>query len=243
MKRILLLIVFILIINRTYSQSNTLYQTGLTAEQNLNAIGNLARYSTGGIGFDTRYEGIKGSPLLFDTLLTSMLKVKGEDYYIQLKSNLDLIGNSLIFMNPKTGKLVSIPSAIIREVKIDKDGAQMIFITTDGRRLEKDSKEEKFFQVLKEGKFQFIKLPVKKLIEADYKQVYGADRRYDQYTTYYKYYIMSADSSFHRIQLTKKSLVKMFPDKKELINNTAESKSSDSNEEMVIDVLDKLFPK
>jgi hypothetical protein len=35
----------------------------------------------------------------------------------------------------------------------------------------------------------------------------------------------------------------MFPDKKELINNTAESKSYDNNEEMVIDVLDKLFPK
>jgi hypothetical protein len=240
MKRILLIIIFILALNRTYSQSNTLYQTGLTAEQNLSAIGNLARYSTGGIGFDNRYEGIKGSPRLFDTLLTSLLKVKGEDYFIQLRSDLDLVGNSLIFMDPKTGKLASIPSAVTREVRIFKDGKEMIFRTTNGRRIEKDTKEEKFLQVLKEGKIQFIKLPVKKLIEADYKQAYGADRRYDEYTTYYKYYIMSPDSSFHRIQLTKKSLVKMFPDKRELINKTTESKSYDNNEEMVIDILDKL---
>ena len=33
----------------------------------------------------------------------------------------------------------------------------------------------------------------------------------------------------------------MFPDKKELINNTAESKSYDNNEEMVIDCLNKLL--
>ncbi len=42
------------------------YQTGITADQNLKAIGNLAPYSTGGLGFDTRYEGTKGSPYLLE---------------------------------------------------------------------------------------------------------------------------------------------------------------------------------
>ena len=240
MKKLLIILISFLIISSVYSQSGTLYQTGLTAEQNLNAIGNLARYSTGGIGFDTRYEGIKGSPRLFDTLLTSSLKLKGEDYYIQLESNLDLIGNSLIFINPKTGQLLSIPSGIIKEVIINNKGKKMLFRTTNGKRIEKDIKEEKFFQVLKDGQYQFIKLPLKKIIEADFKDVYGSDRRYDEYTTYYKYYILSSDSSFHRIQLTKKSLVKIFPDKKELITRTIEAKSYDNDEEMVIDILDKL---
>jgi hypothetical protein len=240
MKKSLIILVLFLIIHSAYSQSGTLYQTGLTAEQNLNAIGNLARYSTGGIGFDTRYEGIKGSPRLFDTLLTSFLQLKGEDYYIQLESNLDLMGNSLIFINPKTGKLLSIPSGIIKEVKINYKGKEMIFRTTSGRRFENDIREEKFFQVLKDGHNQFIKLPLKKIIEADFKNVYGADRRYDEYSTYYKYFIMSSDSSFHRIQLNKKSLIKMFPDKKELITRTVEAKSFENDEEMVIDILDKI---
>ena len=240
MKKSLIILVLFLIIHSAYSQSGTLYQTGLTAEQNLNAIGNLARYSTGGIGFDSRYEGIKGSPRLFDTLLTSFLQLKGEDYYIQLESNLDLMGNSLIFINPKTGKLLSIPSGIIKEVKINYKGKEMIFRTTDGRRFENDIREEKFFQVLRDGHYQFIKLPLKKIIEADFKNVYGADRRYDEYSTYYKYFIMSSDSSFHRIQLTKKSLIKLFPDKKDLINNTIESKSYENTEDMVIAILNKL---
>ena len=83
-------------------------------------------------------------------------------------------------------------------------------------------------------------MPIKKLIEADYKAVYGADRRYDEFTTYYKYYIMNTDSTFHQIQLNKKSMVKLFPDKKDLINNTLESKTYENYEDMVIDFLNNL---
>jgi hypothetical protein len=50
---------------------------------------------------------------------------------------------------------------------------------------------------------------------------------------------MGPDSSFHQIQLTKKSLLKVFPDRKELINDSAESKSYANNEDMVLDVLGK----
>jgi hypothetical protein len=240
MKKISSFVILFLYIINAYPQENSLYQTGLTAEQNLNAIGNLARHSTGGVGFDTRYEGIKGSPRLFDKLLPSLLKVKGQDFYMKLETNIDLTTNSLIFMYPKTGKLLVIPSDMIREVKINCEGKEMVFRTASGKTYAKDFQEHKFFEVLKEGQFEFIKIPVKKLIAADYKDVYSADRRYDEYTTYYKYYIMSSDSIFHPIQLTKKSLMKMFPDKKELINNTFEGKSHDNNEDMVLDILMKL---
>ena len=73
---------FVLCFNRVNSQVTSIYQKGLSAEQNLNAIRNITPYSIGGVGFDTRYEGIKGSPRLFDTLLPSFLNVKGQDYYL-----------------------------------------------------------------------------------------------------------------------------------------------------------------
>jgi len=240
MKKMIITLLLILFVSNVYAQENKLYQTGLTAEQNLNAIGNLAPYSTGGVGFDTRYEGIKGCPRLFDTLMPSLLNVKGQDYYIELKTNLDLISNSLIFVNPKTGKLLSIHSDMVNEVKINHEGKEMVFRTAKGKNFKGDIKEGTFFQVLKDGKFYFIKLPVKKLIAADYKDVYSSDRRYDEYTTYYKYYIMSSDSIFHQIQLTKKSLARMYADKKELINNVIGARSYENNEDMVLDILNKL---
>ena len=241
MKRLTLIVIFLLTVFEAYSQENKLYQTGLTAEQNLKAIGNLKSIAiVGGFGFDTRYEGVKGSPRLFDTLLPSFLNIKGQDFYLELKTNIDLIANSLIFIYPKTGELLWLSSDLIKEVKINREGKEMVFRTASGNKYLKDFKEHRFFQVLKDGHYQLIKMPIKKLIEADYKAVYGADRRYDEYTTYYKYYIMNPDSTFHQIQLNKKSMVKLFPDKKDLINNIVESKIYGNNEDMIIDFLNKL---
>jgi hypothetical protein len=239
MRKLSLFIISLLIVNNIYSQANNTYQKGLSADKNLQAIGNLSPYSTGGVGFDDRYEGVKGSVRLFDKLLPSYLRVKGEDYYIQIDADLDLLRNTLIFTHPKTGKLLSIPSDIVTEVVITSDGKDIIFRTTEGRNFEKKPDGMKFVRILKDGKYQFIKITWKKFIEADYKGAYTSDRRYDEYETVNKYYILCSDSIFHQLQLNRKSLVKLFPDKKELINSTFKQEDSSDNEEVVIAILDK----
>jgi hypothetical protein len=168
------------------------------------------------------------------------MRVKGQDYYIQLETNLDLEKNSLIFNNPKTGKLLSIPSDLIKEVKVTIEGKELTFRVSRAKYFEREIKDGRFYQVLKDGPFQFIKLPIKKLIAADYKDVYSADRRYDEYTTYYKYYIMQSDSVFHQVQLTRKSILKEFPGKKEIINQQVDEKSYKSNEDMILEILNRL---
>lgn len=240
MKKVSVFLIFILLTAKSFPQGNTLYQTGLTAEQNLNAIGSLAKFSTGGVGFDTRYEGVKGSPWLFEKLLPSLMRVEGQDYALQLETNLDIVKNSLIFNNPKTGKMLSIPSDLVKEVKVTLDGKELTFRVSRAKYFEREIKDGRFYQVLKEGPFLFIKLPVKKLIAADYKDVYSADRRYDEYTTYYKYYIMQSDSVFHQVQLTRKSILKEFPGKKDIINKPVDEKSYSNNEELVLEILNRL---
>ena len=241
MRKILLILFSILITNSANPQENKLYQTGITAEQNLKAIGNLNPNSSGGSGFDTRYEGVKGSPRLFDTLLPSFLKVKGQEYYLQLATDIDVIGNSLLFINPKTGKLVSIPSDNIIEVIVTNDETELTFQTTEGKNFEKDINENKFFQVIKDGTYKFIKMPGKKFIEANYKGGYNSDRRYDEYKTNYKYYIMTDDSIFHQIKLNKKSLIKLFPDKKEIIIKGFDERYDDNIEKSIISLLEKFY--
>jgi hypothetical protein len=230
---------FILTITDCFSQESNSYQKGISAEQNLNAIANLAPYSTGGVGFDNRYQGVKGSIRLFDTLMPSFLKIKGNEYYLKLKTDIDPLNNTLLFTHPKTGRLLSIPSDIVAEVIITKGGKELIFRTSGGNNFEKDLKEQKFYQVLKDGPFEFIKMAVKTFTEADYKGAYTPDRRYDEYETKYRYYISGTDRIFHQLQLNKKSLVKLFPEKKELINSIIESGEYKNNEEMVLSVLEK----
>ena len=244
MKKLSLLPVFISIFllnfNVANSQVSSVYQKGLSAEQNLNAVRDLTPYSIGGVGFDTRYEGIKGSPRLFDTLLPSFLNVKGQDYYLQLRTDIDVVQNALLFLHPKTGKLLALPADMVNEVVIKSGGKEMVFRTTSSKSFEKDIKEQKFFQVLKDEPYPFIKMAVKIFTEANYKGAYAPDRRYDEYETKYRYYIFSPDNTFHQVQLNRKSLVKLFPENKELIDKAIASKTYENDEEMVIAVLEML---
>lgn len=82
-------------------------------------------------------------------------------------------------------------------------------------------------------------MPLKVLNEADYKKVYGADRRFDKFETSYKYFIMGSDSIFYPLQLNKKSLIKLFPDKKNLIESAASGSTNKNDEELILYILSK----
>jgi energy-converting hydrogenase Eha subunit F len=159
MRRLILFCFSLLTFLSGYSQqASAIYQRGLSAAENLKAIANLGPYSQGGIGFDTRYEGIKGSPRMLDTLLPSFLRLEGQDYYIELLADIDLVKNAVIYIHPKTKQMFSIPGDLISELIINNDGKELVFRTTKGKTFEKEMKEQKFYQVLKDGKYQFIKV-------------------------------------------------------------------------------------
>jgi len=240
MRKLSLIIIYILLCTPVFSQGGKLYQTGTSADQNLKAILDIAPYSIGGTGFDNRYQGVKGSPMLFDTLKNSFLKIKGKDNYIELKSDLDLAGNTLIFRHPSTGKLLSLPSVYIDEVVIVTGGKHLKYRTTSGINFEKELAGQKFFQVLMEEPYQFIKMTDKRFIEANYKGAYSADIRYDEFETKFRYFIMTSDGLFHQVQLTRKSLTKLFPDSKGLISKSIDERSDRNKEDMVLSLLEKL---
>ncbi len=238
-RKLLTIVLSITLYTVGYSQVTGIYQKGITAEEGLKVIGALNPYTYGGLGFDNRYEGIKGSPRLSDTLLPSLLLIKGQEEYIQLQADLDLVRNTLIYLHPRTGKLFVVTLDRIEEIIISKDGNNMVFRTTYGKAFEKEMEEQKFFQVIKDGPFQFIRMPVKIFVEADFKRAYSADRRYDEYQTANRYYLAGPDHVFHQIQLNRKSVLKVFPEKKKIIEAEPDEKTFPDKEAMVLSILDK----
>jgi hypothetical protein len=240
MKKAILICIITLVVFDLSSQEKKSYQTGVTAQQNINAIVKLAPYSDGAVGFDTRYEGVKGSPRLFEKLMPSFLKVKGLDDYVKLESDIDLVGNTLLFNHPQTGKMLTLAADnVIELVFVNSEGEDQVFRTTAGMKFEKDIKETKFCQILSDSPVMFIKMPVKIFTEADYKGAYTADRKYDEYETKLRYYIATEDGVLHQVQLNKNALTKLFPEKKSIIKETAGSRSFENDEEMVKAVLGK----
>jgi len=239
MKRIIVFIAAFLCSLSIFPQ-NVVLRTGIMSAKDIEIFANLSPYSTGSVGFDTRYQGIKGTPRLFDTLLTTSVLVRGQDAYISLRTDIDLVRNVLIVAHPTSGKLVEILSDHIAELVIDNGNDQIIYRTTNDIVPEKEIRENRFYQILKKGPNQFIRIPVKDFDEADYKRVYSPDIRYDEFKLIYRYYIEDSNNVFHKVQLNKKSLAKMFPDKKELIYKGFEENPDQNVEEKVISILEKL---
>jgi hypothetical protein len=237
MKRLSFLILLILLIPDLYSQVSSGLQRYLSSEDNLKAISNLSPYSTGGLGFDNRYEGVKGTPRLMDTLLPSLMMIKGQKYYIELSADLDVVNNYLVYRHPKTNKMFAVPLDVIEEVIITKDGRDLFYRTTYGNKFEKDLKDQRFYQLLKEGKYEFIKIPLKTFVQADYKNAYSADRRYDEYVPANKYYLKGPDSLFHQVQLNRKSVLKVYPEKKSILGKLPAESSFSDKEAMILEML------
>lgn len=214
------------------------YQAGVTSESNLKAIESLSPYTTA-VGFDTRYQGVKGTTRLFDTLVASSVLVKGTKEYIRMESDIDVVRNALLFRRPPGGELMEILSGNIAEVIFHGEDKDLIFKTTDGVILDKKPDGNKFYQVLMKGPYQFIRITDRKFVAADYQRAYNPDIRYDEFKSVSKYYILGSDSVFHRVQLTGKSLKKLFPDKKDLIDSNFNAKSATDPEAEIISLLNK----
>lgn len=214
------------------------YKAGVTSESNMKAIESLSPYTTA-VGFDTRYQGVKGTTRLFDTLVASSVLVKGMKEYIRMESDIDVVTNALLFRRPPGGELMEIKSDKIAEVIFHGKDKDMIFKTTDGVVLDRKPDENKFYQVLMEGPYQFIRITDRKFVAADYQRAYSPDIRFDEFKSVKKYYIMGSDSVFHRVQLTGKSLKKLFPDKKALIDSNFDEKTAADPEADIISLLSK----
>jgi hypothetical protein len=240
LKSTILVLMVLIICPRTYCQSTNVYSKGVTAQGNITEIANMSPYGVGGMGFDERYEGVKGSPRLYDTLYPSLMKVKTQNFHILVDSDIDVAGNKLVFKHPSTGQLMSIPSEIIEEVIISTKDGDHVIRTTSGMEFEKPVGELRFCQILYDGNYQFIKLPVKIFKEADYKNLYSSDRRYDEFETDYRYYITGKRDQLIQVKLNKKNLEKLFPARKDLINEIIKHGDFSNDEEMVVALLKRL---
>jgi len=239
MKKLFLFFLLITAITVAFSQRTNVYQTGVAAQQNLNAVAGLKPYSDGAMGFDNRYEGIKGTPRMFDTLLLAYLLLNDNDIYIKLDADLNLTGNAVLYIDPKTKSMFELPAESVKELIIENRDNELVFRSTSSLNFEKPLKEIRLYQVLSEGSVLFLKVPEKKFLEADYKGPYSSDRRYDEYLDITKYYISGSDGLLHQVQLSRNSLIKFFPGKKDLIYSSLRRKTSENNEDMVINLFEQ----
>ncbi len=239
LRKLVLFSIGVLLMNHAYSQGSPNDNTRII-NRKLKILSSPSADVAGGYVTNNSYEGLKGGPFLFDEFRPLIIRVTEIDLYVSVDANLDLISNSLLYKDPETGQLYSIPSGRVVEAVFKNENDTLVFKTTENKIFEPDLKETKFYQVLKGGPNEFIRIPFKIFIPADYSGAYTAKRRFDEYKTEYRYFILNSEMVYKQVKLSKRSLIKVFPEKKELIRSSYQMKTESDKEEVFLSVLDKL---
>ena len=238
MKKEIILLLFVCMSQIVFSQTKTgSYERSPT---NISSIANISPVDAGAVGFDDRYEGVKGTPLLFEDWRTGNLFLKDNSWVRNLKMNMNVHENILYLLTGINEEIFAIPNQEINEVHIISDDGTRIFRNYSPEQFDKKIKPELLFEVLAQGEYTFLKLSKKLFKEADYKAAYSADRRYDEYVPSTSYYLGYKEEPFEKFKPTLKSLEKLFPEKKDHIREIAQSSALSEGEKLVIAVLKEL---
>jgi hypothetical protein len=252
MKRAIILFISFFCAINIYSQKINYYQDGTMGSDNIKALSNIGRYGFLH-AFGTRYEGIKGTPNLFNSFVTSYLLVKDQKKYFKIASDIDMVRNTVVFMDSTNTQLMEISSDDVKELVFNKYDKELVYRTTKDLNFEKKIKGNKFYQIIIEEPYRLIMITFKTYIKADNEPVFNSGRHYDEFRTERKYYLEDSRGIFHEIiinnvdyncivhpaMLSKKALAKIYPEKKELIYSELKDKPDSVSIGRIISILDK----
>jgi hypothetical protein len=196
--------------------------TGLDAQTNIEALG--ADNLNGMVRkFDTRYEGIRGTPYLADYWNTGTILLKGGKSLTNVPVKIDLYGYEVI------SKRMSGDSIIVKAATIDKvlltdalTGQAHAFRKWADLGLAKAG----YADILFDGKYMLLAERKKTLIKANYQGGYSANRPYDEFIDEVTYYVKKPQQNPEKIKFTRKAVAEIFPD------HQAELKSFISKEQI-----------
>jgi hypothetical protein len=209
---------FLLLVTTTTISFAQTDKTLVGTEENLRNISRLAGvvYTT---NMDGLYEGIKGTPYLFNEWKKGNIYLIDNTYINDVSIKYNIYTDDILYLNSKSGDSLIIDRSLINSFEITGDNSNnlLLFKEISLRPYKKD--KSTFVKVLYDGKSKFIVKYTKTFIKADYKGAYSAGRKYDEYIDDQQYYIMKDDNTPAKIKLNKKSVTKVLSDKDDKIKS------------------------
>ncbi len=203
-------------------------------EQNLRDLGNLSPYGAGAIGFDNRYEGIQGTPFLFeDWRLGSIKFIKQDTFSAPVKLNVDLI-TQVVTVQLRNGTAGEMSASYIQGLKVldpDTKSSRQYLVAREGDIEGVRSVRLKFYEILHKGEFTFLKLVEKKFKKADFQGAYSADRRYDEFLTQESYWLQIPGKPFEKVALKRKNIEKALAGYEDRVSTITKKNKLNLNQE------------
>jgi hypothetical protein len=208
MKTVLLLILILLSCQSLFAQTENANNLIRDVDGRLN----MGTYTTS--SFDSRYEGIKGSPFFISEWISGQMAFVDGKVFNEVPLKYNAYTKELMMKRPSGDSLIVFPYQV-QSFTINDPVTQAIFTFKRYPKAQttKYDMREVYFLVLYEGKNTLLKLVKKNLKKADYKDPYSNNVRYDTYEDANEYYLLKADGSLPKIKRSKKSVLEALSDK------------------------------
>ena len=206
---------------------------GADAQQNLNALGgtgsNMVRT------FDTRYDGIRGTPFLLPYWCSTEVIFKDGRRFSEVPLKYDVYQNQIVFKRPQGDSVILNAAPVshftMQDILTGKSYLFKKFFLSPG---DQARLQGRFLQVIQEGSTSLVVSRSKAIVKADYKGAYNAGRPYDELIEDTQYYLLRPDGSLTGIRLNRKSVLEAFTKHQAEIKAYAQQENIDfKNEDAV----------
>ncbi|WP_428665100.1 hypothetical protein [Runella sp.] len=168
--------------------------------------------------FDSRYEGIKGSPFFISEWIKGQLAFVDGRIFKEVPIKYNAYSKELLMKRPGGDSIIVFPYQISSFVINDPvTKANFEFKRYPAAQTPKYDLREVYFLTLYEGKTSLVKLVSKALKKADFKDPYSNNVRFDTYEDANEYYLIKADGSMVKVKKNKKSVLGALSDKEEAL--------------------------
>lgn len=204
---------------------------GYIATENLRELGS----TSGGIGnvktFDNRYEGVKGTPFVFEDWFKGEVFLSDKQK-IEVKAlNYNCVDNEIVYRDPATKVIRILNRKEVDMFSIESPTGKMSFSPVGV----KEGVDPFFAQLLYNQKSMVYKLYQKDFVRANYEGGYSADRKYDEFVDKFDiYFRKSNDETLFKVKKSKKYIISCFPEKESEISDYFKKSKPDLKSEAAL---------
>ncbi|GAB3896250.1 hypothetical protein [Spirosoma agri] len=168
---------------------------------------------------DHRYEGLRGTPYFLPTWNKGKIEMAGGQSYTEVPIKFDAFRQHLLLLRTWVGNdSIIINAEQVKSFQLrDEVGHSYLFRRFPTAKTDDESLKEGYFMVLYEGKTALLKRVLKRFKQADYKNTYSNDTRYDSFNDAFSYYLLKPDQTLVKVKLTQKALLDALSDQKDAL--------------------------
>ncbi len=166
---------------------------------------------------DHRYEGLRGTPYFLPEWNKGEIEMVSGQHYKEVPIKFDAYRQHLILLRTWVGNDSIIVNADqVKSFQLKNgDGQLYVFRHIPTAITNDEALKEGYFLVLYQGKTALLKRVVKTFKQADFKNPYSNDVRYDEFKSMSSYYVLKPDQTLTKVKLSDKALIEALGDRKE----------------------------